>query len=98
MLLLCATTRQRVFYRHFLRKFPGMQNINLYGASRSIPDEVVEDSEPEREALRQTQRQERKRRKLAAMDGSAATASKTSLTNVIFISGSTFRFPSRTPH
>ncbi|KAJ7178997.1 hypothetical protein C8R46DRAFT_1187479 [Mycena filopes] len=59
----------------------------MHPVSRShhtLDDEVVEDSEPEREALREAQRLERKRRKLAAMN-EPATA-KTSPARVILIS------------
>jgi hypothetical protein len=93
--MLAATTIRRVFPRHFLRQF-SLQNIDMYAvprvSRRSLDDEVVEDSEPEREALRQTQKLERKKRKLAAMNEPAATAAKASPTRVIFISG-TFLFP-----
>ncbi|KAJ7765017.1 hypothetical protein DFH07DRAFT_955848 [Mycena maculata] len=51
-------------------------------SQRSLTSEVVEDSEPEREALRQAQKLERKRRKLAAVDvvvHSDSMAEKTSV-------------------
>ncbi|KAJ7129520.1 hypothetical protein C8R44DRAFT_80246 [Mycena epipterygia] len=65
-----------------------MQNIHKLvprAPRRSIDNEVVEDSEPEREALRQTQKLERKRRKLAAVH-SAAMVEKSAPSKVIEIS------------
>ncbi|KAJ7276542.1 hypothetical protein B0H12DRAFT_27893 [Mycena haematopus] len=88
--MLPFATTARVFPRHSLRQLSRMQNIHIHAVPRayrrSMDEEVVEDSEPEREALRQAQKQERKRKKLAAMNEPAATAARTSLANVIFIS------------
>ncbi|KAF8195733.1 hypothetical protein K438DRAFT_782809 [Mycena galopus ATCC 62051] len=80
----------RVSPRYFLQRLSRMQNIDICtiprASRRIIDEEVVEDSEPEREALRQTQKEERKRKKLTAMNELAATAAKASLSAVIVIS------------
>jgi hypothetical protein len=72
-MLFASTGVQRVFPRLLLRQLAQMQTIHKTRDSsgrrvprRSVDLEVVEDSEPEREALRQSQKVERKRRKLAA--------------------------------
>ncbi|KAJ7682650.1 hypothetical protein DFH06DRAFT_1119843 [Mycena polygramma] len=58
-----------------------MQNSTFPRVSRrNFDDEIVEDSEPEREALRQTQKQERKKRKLVQLAGIDSPA------KVVFIS------------
>ncbi|KAJ6598915.1 hypothetical protein DFH09DRAFT_18576 [Mycena vulgaris] len=86
----CATARARVFPRLLLRQLSRM-HTNVHHSPRvprrSIDHEVVEDSEPEREALRQTQRLERKRKKLASMHPELAdTAEKSGPSKVIEIS------------
>ncbi|KAJ7498771.1 hypothetical protein FB451DRAFT_9882 [Mycena latifolia] len=67
--MLCATTSvPRVFPRLLSRQLSRMQNIdNSSRPRRGVDLDVVEDSEPEREALRQSQKLERKRKKLTAI-------------------------------
>lgn len=87
---------KRVFPRHLVRQVSRMHSV-VYAvprvSRRGVDDEVVEDSEPEREALRQIQKQERKKRKLAAMGIPDAAALNDSIpTQVIIISGTFARF------
>ncbi|KAJ6486382.1 hypothetical protein C8R47DRAFT_1196572 [Mycena vitilis] len=84
-MLLAATVGTRGITRVFPRHLPchlfRMQSSTFPRVSRrNFDDEIVEDSEPEREALRQTQKQERKKRKLVQLARSASPA------KVVFIS------------
>lgn len=55
---------------------------------RTLDDDVVEDSEPEREARRQAQKLERKRRKLATIDlAGSDSMSPAEKPKIIVISG-----------